>query len=178
MFFMASRLCHSLQGSVNNHQNMYKYKALKINGKRIDEHRHVMQLHLGRKLDKNEVVRHRNGDTRDNRLENLYLINRQDQVKEQIASGQFSAETLKAIERKKIGIETKRKRYPKKKSNKIKSIKILPVKIVKPEKTFETKTVDTSEKVSLRINSKTIIYIPKDSTPEYIEKIKSKYSKR
>lgn len=156
---------------------MYKYKALKVNGKRIDEHRHVMQLHLGRQLDKNEVVRHRNGDTRDNRIENLYLITRQQQVEEQIASKQFYARSLEGIERKKLGIKKVRKQSPKKKvvKPKITSAKILPPIAPKPEKVFEAKKVDLSEKISLRVNSKTIIYIPKNSTPEYIEKIKAKY---
>jgi hypothetical protein len=50
---------------------MTKYKKIKIYGKTIDEHRHIMQEHLGRKLHRNEVVHHINGDARDNRIENL-----------------------------------------------------------------------------------------------------------
>ena len=53
---------------------MYKYKALKINGVRIDEHRLIIERHLGRKLGRNEVVHHENANKRDNRIENLVVM--------------------------------------------------------------------------------------------------------
>jgi DNA-binding transcriptional ArsR family regulator len=40
----------------------------------ILQHRYVMSRHLGRPLEKYEVVHHINGDTRDNRIENLRLM--------------------------------------------------------------------------------------------------------
>jgi len=36
-----------------------KYKGIKINGKKIDKHRWIMEQHLGRKLKRNEVVHHK-----------------------------------------------------------------------------------------------------------------------
>lgn len=42
-------------------------------GKRVFEHKFIMEQHLGRKLIKPEEIHHINGDKQDNRIENLEL---------------------------------------------------------------------------------------------------------
>ncbi len=42
--------------------------------RRMDEHRWIMEQHLGRRLTRFEFVHHINGDKRDNRLVNLCVV--------------------------------------------------------------------------------------------------------
>lgn len=52
----------------------YSYPRITINGRKDYVHRHVMEKHIGRRLETHEHVYRLNNDIKDNRIENLVLI--------------------------------------------------------------------------------------------------------
>lgn len=57
------------------------YQIKKIKGKTVYKHRWVMEQHIGRKLERKEVVHHINGDRHDNRVENLMVMTQSEYIK-------------------------------------------------------------------------------------------------
>ena len=76
---------------------MCAYKAIKVNGKKIDEHRYIMEQYLGRKLEKDEVVHHKDGNKRNNNIENLELTTRSKHSREHQLERTITEETKQKL---------------------------------------------------------------------------------
>lgn len=71
-------MLHNWQGGKILHEG---YWFVLIDGKYQAEHRVIVEQHLERKLSKSEIVHHKNGNRKDNRLENLELLSISEHIK-------------------------------------------------------------------------------------------------
>ena len=62
----ACKRAHKFPGSLNGD----RYRTIAVDGRRVLEHRFVVERHLGRKLTRSEVVHHIDGDRTNNAIEN------------------------------------------------------------------------------------------------------------
>ena len=72
-----SRPCADLgrrRTTVANDVFKARYRQIKVKGRRMLEHRYVMEQHIGRTLLRGEHVHHINHDRLDNRIDNLELL--------------------------------------------------------------------------------------------------------
>ena len=76
---------------------MSNYKAIKVNGKKIDEHRYIMEQYLGRKLTRDEVVHHKDGNKANNDIENLELTSLSEHTRQHQLGNIPSEETRQKI---------------------------------------------------------------------------------
>ena len=66
-----------------------KRKRIRLNGKTVRISRLLMALHLGRSLDKNEVVHHLDEDPTNDSIDNLQIMSRSDHSRIHHLSGKY-----------------------------------------------------------------------------------------
>lgn len=79
------------------------YKKIRIGDRLIDEHRLIMERHLGRELEVNEIVHHKDGDKSNNDLENLEVMSRSEHSRSHKLGNSMPIEVREKISATKTG---------------------------------------------------------------------------
>lgn len=90
---------------------MTKYKAIKVNGVKYDEHRYIMEQHLGRKLKRDEVVHHKDGNKRNNDLSNLEVMSLSEHAREHNKNRIVSEETREKFSKASYGRKSTSRKF-------------------------------------------------------------------
>lgn len=75
------KYCSNECKNSNARHEKLSYIRITVNGERRLEHRYLMEQFLQRPLHKDEDVHHINGQTKDNRLENLMVLSKADHTR-------------------------------------------------------------------------------------------------
>lgn len=87
-FYFCSRQCmNKIFSFKKTGRQKARYKFITFNKKRVLEHRHIMEQHLGRPLNTQEHVHHINGNSLDNRIENLMILSNSEHRKLELRLG-------------------------------------------------------------------------------------------
>lgn len=89
----------------NDEELKYKYRGKKVNGKRIDMQRYVMEQILGRKLTKDEIVHHIDGNKLNNDPSNLQIMSRAEHARLHMKEGSLYVLTRSPEEKSRIAKE-------------------------------------------------------------------------
>lgn len=104
---------------------VYAYKKLKFkDGSTKDEHRHIVEKQLGRKLNRNEVVHHIDGNKLNNSVDNLEVMSLAEHAR------QHQKENWKCPEYRKNFIAKAKEIAAKKKETYVYTCKILPQNLI------------------------------------------------
>ncbi len=80
------------------------YKKCKLHDHTtMDEHRYLMEQHIGHKLNKNQIVHHINGDMRDNRIENLEVMTRREHAQHHLTGREMPKEQREHLSKLRTG---------------------------------------------------------------------------